>query len=127
MESAKVPEAFRLDQGARGQRAYAPYLEERAKHQKGTIKDQSLQALRPPRRGERRLVGQNDTVSYLGLPSSQALRREGRLRFTRRESYFFAAAFGWAISQSMTSLLAWSVKLGTCPPPSMVHSSKPSP
>ena len=65
MESAKVPEAFRLDQGARGQRAYAPYLEERAKHQKGTIKAQSLQALRPPRRGEKRLVGQNDTVSYL--------------------------------------------------------------
>jgi hypothetical protein len=46
MESAKVLEAFRLDQGARGQRAYARYLEERAKDQKGTLKDQSLQALR---------------------------------------------------------------------------------
>lgn len=42
----RVLRAFQLEEGRRGQRAYASYLEERAKDRKGTLTDASLEVLR---------------------------------------------------------------------------------
>jgi len=46
LETGRVLAAFELDEGGRGRRSYARYLEERAKDRKGVLGDASLDALR---------------------------------------------------------------------------------
>jgi REP element-mobilizing transposase RayT len=74
----RVLEAFELAEGRRGLKAYARYLEERAKDREGTLSDESLKALR---RGW--YLGEEsfgDKVLAMLKPEVAERRRKGSLR-----------------------------------------------